>query len=211
MTKSRQVDDYNAPLVDREGRSGTALRIILLAIVLIAAAAAFVFFKDSLGNELVLGCLGVLAMVGIFFLVSSVIGFIEVMPQRQSDGLARAFLNSHPDGTLITDDKGRIVKITRKVKYWGRLEPLGRFIAEHLTGIAGVARIWTEFEYSMNPDGTYVIEVRASHMPAVGVWVDSRPSNYRPQTKEDIIEFMFEGDNNLSRTGLEWQTSGSVP
>ncbi|EJJ25131.1 cell cycle histidine kinase CckA [Rhizobium sp. CF142] len=109
MTKSRQVDDYNAPLVDRGGRSGTAIRIILLAIVLIAAAAAFVFFKDSLGNELVLGCLGVLAMVGIFFLVSSVIGFIEVMPQRQSDSLARAFLNSHPDGTLITDEKGRIV------------------------------------------------------------------------------------------------------
>ena len=109
MTKSRQVDDYNAPLVDRGGRSGTAIRIILLAIVLIAAAAAFVFFKDSLGNELVLGCLGVLAMVGIFFLVSSVIGFIEVMPQRQSDSLARAFLNSHPDGSLITDDKGRIV------------------------------------------------------------------------------------------------------
>ncbi len=109
MTKSRQVDDYNAPLVDRGGRSGTAIRILLLAIVLIAAAAAFVFFKDSLGNELVLGCLGVLAMVGIFFLVSSVIGFIEVMPQRQSDSLARAFLNSHPDGSLITDDKGRIV------------------------------------------------------------------------------------------------------
>lgn len=109
MTKSRQVDDYNAPLVDRGGRSGTAIRIILLAIVLIAAAAAFVFFKDSLGNELVLGGLGVLAMVGIFFLVSSVIGFIEVMPQRQSDSLARAFLNGHPDGTLITDEKGRIV------------------------------------------------------------------------------------------------------
>ncbi|MBW9055703.1 cell cycle histidine kinase CckA [Rhizobium mesosinicum] len=109
MTKSRQVDDYNAPLVDHGGRSGTAIRIILLAIVLIAAAAGFVFFKDSLGNELVLGCLGVLAMVGIFFLVSSVIGFIEVMPQRQSDSLARAFLNSHPDGTLITDEKGRIV------------------------------------------------------------------------------------------------------
>jgi two-component system, cell cycle sensor histidine kinase and response regulator CckA len=109
MTKPRQVDDYNAPLVDRGGRSGTAIRILLLAIVLIAAAAAFVFFKDSLGNELVLGCLGVLAMVGIFFLVSSVIGFIEVMPQRQSDSLARAFLNSHPDGSLITDDKGRIV------------------------------------------------------------------------------------------------------
>ncbi|MBX5228628.1 response regulator [Rhizobium sp. NLR9b] len=109
MTKPRQVDDYNAPLVDRGGRSGTVLRILLLALVLIAAAGAFVVFKRSLDNEMVLGGLGVLAMVGIFFLVSSVIGFIEVMPQRQSDSLARAFLNSHPDGTLITDEKGRII------------------------------------------------------------------------------------------------------
>ncbi|MBZ9788921.1 response regulator [Rhizobium sp. 3T7] len=109
MTRPRQADDYSEPLLDRGGRTGTALRIILLALVLIGAAAAFVVFKSSLDNEMVLGVLGVLAMVGIFFLVSSVIGFIEVMPQRQSDSLARAFLNSHPDGSLITDEKGRIV------------------------------------------------------------------------------------------------------
>lgn len=109
MTKPRQADEYNAPLVDRGGRSGTVLRILLLALVLIAAAGGFIVFKRSLDNEVVLGGLGVLAMVGIFFLVSSVIGFIEVMPQRQSDSLARAFLNSHPDGTLITDEKGRII------------------------------------------------------------------------------------------------------
>ncbi|MBB3319211.1 two-component system cell cycle sensor histidine kinase/response regulator CckA [Rhizobium sp. BK181] len=109
MTKPRQAEDFNEPLLDRGGRTGTALRIILLALVLIGAAAGFVVFKRSLDNEMVLGVLGVLAMVGIFFLVSSVIGFIEVMPQRQSDSLARAFLNSHPDGSLITDEKGRIV------------------------------------------------------------------------------------------------------
>ncbi|CAN7311406.1 cell cycle histidine kinase CckA [Rhizobium sp. LjRoot258] len=109
MTRPRQADDYSEPLLDRGGRTGTALRIILLALVLIGAAAAFVVFKSSLDNEMVLGVLGVLAMVGIFFLVSSVIGFIEVMPQRQSDSLARAFLNSHPDGSLITDEKGRVV------------------------------------------------------------------------------------------------------
>ncbi|AJD41444.1 sensor histidine kinase/response regulator hybrid protein [Rhizobium gallicum bv. gallicum R602sp] len=109
MTTPRQADDYNAPIVDRGGRSGTAVRIILLALVLVAAAGSFVYFKDSLENEMVLGVLGVLAMVGIFFLVSSVIGFIEVMPQRQSDSLARSFLNSHPDGSLITDGKGRII------------------------------------------------------------------------------------------------------
>jgi two-component system cell cycle sensor histidine kinase/response regulator CckA len=109
MTKVRQASDNDLPLVDRRARSGTVLRILLLAVVLVAAAVAFVYFKNSLENEIVLGILGVLAMLGIFFLVSSVIGFIEVMPQSQSDGMARRFLSAHPDGTLITDPKGRIV------------------------------------------------------------------------------------------------------
>ncbi len=109
MTKVPPQGDKNAPLVDRDVRSGTAARIILLAIVLIGMSVAFVVFKRQLGNEIVLGLLGVLAMVGVFFLVSSVIGFIEVMPQRQSDGLGKSFLDSHPDGTLITDERGRVV------------------------------------------------------------------------------------------------------
>ncbi|NWJ22985.1 cell cycle histidine kinase CckA [Rhizobium sp. RM] len=109
MTRVRQPSDNDLPLVDRRARSGTVLRILLLALVLVAAAAAFVYFKDSLENEIVLGILGVLAMMGIFFLVSSIIGFIEVMPQSRSDGLARRFLSAHPDGTLITDAKGRMV------------------------------------------------------------------------------------------------------
>jgi two-component system cell cycle sensor histidine kinase/response regulator CckA len=109
MTRLSQDSDNDLPLVDRRARSGTVLRILLLAIVLVAAAVSFVYFKNSLDNEIVLGILGVLAMVGIFFLVSSVIGFIEVMPQSQSDGLARRFLSAHPDGTLMTDVKGRIV------------------------------------------------------------------------------------------------------
>ena len=108
MTRLRQADD-NMPLVDRGMRTGVVIRIILLALVLVAAAIAFVVFKNSLDNEVVLGALGILAMVGIFFLVSSLIGFIEVMPQSQSETLARSLLDSHPDGTLITDDKDRII------------------------------------------------------------------------------------------------------
>ena len=75
MTKLRQAGDYHMPIVDRGTRPGTVLRIILLALVLTASAVAFVIFKNQLGNQIVLGILGVLAMVGIFFLVSSVIGF----------------------------------------------------------------------------------------------------------------------------------------
>ena len=109
MNSLQQAGQTEAPLVDRAKRSGTALRVILLAFVLIAAAVAFVVFKDKLDNEIVLGMLGVLAMVGIFFLVSAVIGFVEVTPNAAHDSLGRDFLASQPEGTLITDLKGRIV------------------------------------------------------------------------------------------------------
>jgi two-component system cell cycle sensor histidine kinase/response regulator CckA len=109
MTKLQQGGNYETPLVERKTRGGTILRIVLLALVLLGVAVAFVVFQQALDNEIVLGLLGILAMVGIFFLVSSMIGLVEVMPQSRSDDLARAFLAGHPDGILITDIKGRIV------------------------------------------------------------------------------------------------------
>ncbi|MCC2610054.1 cell cycle histidine kinase CckA [Neorhizobium petrolearium] len=109
MTKLQQGGNYEAPLVERGARGGTIIRIVLLALVLCGVAAGFVLFQHALANEVVLGLLGILAMVGIFFLVSSLIGLVEVMPQSRSDELARGFLASHPDGILITDPKGRIL------------------------------------------------------------------------------------------------------
>ena len=84
-------------------------RVILLAIALAVSAGAFIVFKNELDNEIVLGILGVLAMVGIFFFVSAMIGFIEIMPQSRPDELARIFVDTQPEGTLVTDRKGRIV------------------------------------------------------------------------------------------------------
>src|SRR5690606_39203649 len=123
MTKLQQSGNYEAPLIDRGARSGTVIRILLLALVLIGVAVAFVFFQHALDNEVVLGILGILAMVGIFFLVSSVIGFVEVMPQSRSDVLARGFLANHPDGTLVTDTKGRIIYANAA---YGRLTGAGK-------------------------------------------------------------------------------------
>jgi len=72
MTRLQQGGNYEEPLVDRGARGGTVIRILLLALVLIGVAIAFVFFQQALDNEIVLGLLGVLAMVGIFFMVSSI-------------------------------------------------------------------------------------------------------------------------------------------
>jgi two-component system cell cycle sensor histidine kinase/response regulator CckA len=109
MTKLNEAADPNRPVVENAQRPGTVTRLVLLALVLIATAAAFVWFRDQLENEIVLGILGVLAMAGIFFLVSAFIGFVEVMPQNRMDILSHAVLNSQPDGIVITDRKGSIV------------------------------------------------------------------------------------------------------
>lgn len=109
MTSSPKAGNDEAPLVDRGSRGGTVVRIVLLAMVLLGVAIAFVVFQQALDNEVVLGLLGILAMVGIFFIVSSLIGLVEVMPQSRSDELARSFMASHPDGIVVTDAKGRIV------------------------------------------------------------------------------------------------------
>ncbi|MGR6469148.1 cell cycle histidine kinase CckA [Rhizobium sp. PAMB 3182] len=109
MTRLQAGDIRRAPLIDRSAQSGLGLRIVLLALTLIVAAAAIVYFQASLDSELVLGLLGILAMVGIFFLVSTVIGFVSVMPPASADTLARGYLDSHPDGMLITDIRGRVI------------------------------------------------------------------------------------------------------
>jgi two-component system cell cycle sensor histidine kinase/response regulator CckA len=109
MTDLKQAPGYQVPAVENAHRPGLVLRVVLLALVLIVSAAAFVWFQNDLDNEIVLGILGVLAMAGIFFVVSAVIGFVEVMPQNRADLIPRAFIDGHPDGTIVTDRKGRVI------------------------------------------------------------------------------------------------------
>lgn len=109
MTETTPAAANPAALVDRSAKPRSVSRLVFLALVMIGASIVFFIFKDRLNNELMLGILGVLAVVGIFFLVSTVIGFVDIMPKTTADPLARAFIDTHPEGTLVTDDKGRVV------------------------------------------------------------------------------------------------------
>ncbi|MBX9455766.1 MAG: response regulator [Rhizobium sp.] len=109
MTDLKQAAGYQVPAVENAHRPGLVVRVVLLAVVLVASAAAFIWFQKDLDNEIVLGILGVLAMAGIFFVVSAIIGFVEVMPQNRADLIPRAFMDGHPDGTIVTDRKGRVI------------------------------------------------------------------------------------------------------
>jgi hypothetical protein len=72
MTDLKQATGYQVPAVENAHRPGLVVRVVLLALVLIASAAAFIWFQKDLENEIVLGILGVLAMAGTFFIVSAV-------------------------------------------------------------------------------------------------------------------------------------------
>lgn len=109
MTETTPAATNPAALVDRSARPRSVSRLVFLALVMIGASIVFFLFKDRINNELMLGILGVLAVVGIFFMVSTVIGFVDIMPKTTADPLARAFIDTHPEGTLVTDDKGRVV------------------------------------------------------------------------------------------------------
>ncbi|MBX4378367.1 PAS domain-containing protein, partial [Mycobacterium tuberculosis] len=53
------------------------------------------------------------AMTGVFYLFGSAINVIQFTPRGTSDELTRAFVDTFPEGTVVTDQKGRIVYANR--------------------------------------------------------------------------------------------------
>ncbi|TDH36049.1 response regulator [Pseudohoeflea suaedae] len=109
MTETMSGDGATTPLVDRGAKPRSVMRLIMLAAIMIGVSAFFVLFQDRIDNEMMLGILGGLAIIGIFFIVSLVIGFIAIAPKSQSDPLARGFADTHMEGILITDSQDRVI------------------------------------------------------------------------------------------------------
>lgn len=102
-----------APIVDQSTRPGAIVRLLIFIIVLIVAAVAFVLFRDRLGDPFLLGLLGILAMIGVGFLFTTAIGFIQIAPRSTADELARSFIDTIGQGLVVADIKGRIVYANR--------------------------------------------------------------------------------------------------
>lgn len=102
-----------APIVDQSARPGAITRLLIFIVVLIFAALVFAVFRERLGDPLLLGLLGVLAMIGVGFLFTTAIGFIQVAPRSTADELSRAFVDTMGQGLIVTDIKGRVVYANR--------------------------------------------------------------------------------------------------
>ena len=113
MASQSGNESETLPFVDRDTRSGDVMRLLVLGAVLLAVAALFFVFGNRLGEPFRLALLGVFAMVGVFYLFASVIGIIRIAPRTTSNELSRALLDGSADGTVVADERGRIIYANR--------------------------------------------------------------------------------------------------
>lgn len=113
MSKEDSDSFYPTPLVEQNGRPGAATRLIIFIIVLALAAVVFSVFRNRLGDPVLLGLLGVLAMIGVGYLFATVVGFIQIVPRSGSDDMSKSFLDSMLQGVVVTDSKRRVVYANR--------------------------------------------------------------------------------------------------
>ena len=107
---SRQTDNaYPKPLVmPKRNRSG-ALRLLIVGILLTVAAIVYFVFRDQLGDGFALVLMGILSMVGVFYLFGAATGLIQFSQKNGEQDLAHSFMDSQPEGTVISDARGQIV------------------------------------------------------------------------------------------------------
>jgi two-component system cell cycle sensor histidine kinase/response regulator CckA len=106
----------NAPLtgnynvLGQDGkRPGAAVRLLILGIASLGAAAFLFFYRENLNETFLLVMLGILAMVGVFYLFASAIGFVQVARSGRVEDIGRSFVDAMGEGICILDDKGAIV------------------------------------------------------------------------------------------------------
>ncbi len=109
MNRDTHSDNYPAPLVDQNNQPGAVLRLMVLGMVLVGAAVIFAYYKERLGEPFLLGMLGILAMIGVFYLFASVMGFVQVTPRSVGDALSKAYVDSMAQGLVVSDSTGHIV------------------------------------------------------------------------------------------------------
>ncbi|WP_439272267.1 cell cycle histidine kinase CckA [Pseudochrobactrum sp. HB0163] len=94
-------------------KNPAAFRLLTLGILLIAVAGFYFAFREQLGDAFLLILLGILSVTGVFCLIGWATGLLQFSPREEHDDVVDSLLDSMPEGTVITDAKGRIVYANR--------------------------------------------------------------------------------------------------
>jgi two-component system cell cycle sensor histidine kinase/response regulator CckA len=102
-------DNYPNPLVSRPRSAAGLWRVGALAGFFILAAIGLSALGDRIPPDLVLICLGLLAVVGVFCLFAIAAGLFRFAASDETRTLSRAVVDSLPFGALVTDREARIL------------------------------------------------------------------------------------------------------
>ncbi len=145
MAKQSGGQIHAAPIIDQSSRPGAITRLVIFILVLTVSAIVFSLFKERLGDPVLLGILGVMAMIGVGFLFATAIGFVQVAPRSAGSELSRAFVDSMEEGLVVADAKGRILYANNAYA--------------QMTGATSVADVKTvDALLSDNPEASPVVE-----------------------------------------------------
>jgi two-component system cell cycle sensor histidine kinase/response regulator CckA len=90
-------------------RTGSAILVLLVAAVLVAAAAGFVVLGRENAQPYILAFLAVLATIGVFSLFALATGILHLPAAAQANPLIKSLVDEAFDGILVTDGDGRVI------------------------------------------------------------------------------------------------------
>ena len=101
------------PVADRSERISGVGRLIVVSFALVGVAIGFALIKPGRAEPLIVGVLGLFAVVGVVTVLASAIGVVRFGGRWQADDLGRALLDATGEGVLISDRNGHIVYANR--------------------------------------------------------------------------------------------------
>ncbi|MEO0636881.1 MAG: ATP-binding protein [Pseudomonadota bacterium] len=100
---------YPKAMIDKPNGGLKVPRFALLAFVLVAVIGYLTLYSDGQQNVMLMGLLGILAMLGVVFLLAGAIGFIGPVDRSATNDFAKAFIDGVDEGLVVTDTDSRIV------------------------------------------------------------------------------------------------------
>ncbi len=123
MSKTDLGLGYSDAALDAAERGGGLWLALGFAVMLVAAALGLALFRPTESENLVVGLLLVLAVVGVFSIFALAVGTVRIGAAPRDD-LARAVLDGAPEAIAVLDAEGRILRANRRyLELLGESEP----------------------------------------------------------------------------------------
>ncbi|WP_174801911.1 cell cycle histidine kinase CckA [Martelella limonii] len=109
MTSGQNGDTGGETTMKRGFGAGIISRLALVLLILATIVALAYQYRGYLPGDLLMAILGLFAVLGVFFVLSALMGLVEIFPTGRQNMFARPFLDQYPEAVVITDHRGRLV------------------------------------------------------------------------------------------------------